>query len=83
MIIYSGADGGSLFVNKAWLEFSGRSFAEELGDGYADTAHHSANTLSYQFLARALLRNATKRHMSSCGFAAPKHKHRGMLQDAV
>jgi PAS domain S-box-containing protein len=39
MLIYSGVDGGSSFVNKAWLEFTGRSFAEELGDGYAETFH--------------------------------------------
>lgn len=39
MIIYSGVDGGSSFVNKAWLEFTGRSFADELGDGYEDTLH--------------------------------------------
>jgi hypothetical protein len=39
MIIYSEVDGGSSFVNKTYLEFTGRTFAEELGDGYADTFH--------------------------------------------
>jgi PAS domain S-box-containing protein len=39
MIIYAGVDGGSSFVNKAWLEFTGRTSAEELGDGFADTFH--------------------------------------------
>ena len=39
MIIYSGVDGGTSFVNKTWLGFTGRSFADELGDGFADTFH--------------------------------------------
>jgi PAS domain S-box-containing protein len=39
MIIYSGVDGGVSFVNEAWLEFTGRSFEEELGDGYAESLH--------------------------------------------
>jgi PAS domain S-box-containing protein len=39
MIIYSGVDGGSSFVNRAWLEFTGRNLAEELGDSYAETFH--------------------------------------------
>jgi PAS domain S-box-containing protein len=39
MIIYSGVDGGVSFVNEAWVEFTGRSFEEELGDGYADSLH--------------------------------------------
>ena len=39
MIIFSGVDGGSSFVNKIWLEFTGRTFSEELGDGFADTFH--------------------------------------------
>lgn len=39
MIIYSGADGGTSFVNRTWLEFTGRDIEEELGDGYADSFH--------------------------------------------
>lgn len=39
MLIYSCADGAGSFVNKAWLEFTGRSIDEELGEGYADTFH--------------------------------------------
>ncbi|HWE48904.1 MAG TPA: PAS domain-containing protein [Bryobacteraceae bacterium] len=39
MIIYSGEDGGTSFVNAAWLEFTGRSFEEELADGYEDLLH--------------------------------------------
>jgi PAS domain S-box-containing protein len=39
MILYSGVDGGNSFVNKAWLEFTGRRLADELGDGYADSFH--------------------------------------------
>lgn len=39
MMICSGVDGDAWFVNKAWLEFTGRSLEEELGPGYADTFH--------------------------------------------
>ena len=39
MIIYSDADGGSSFVNKTWLEFTGRSMPDELGEGFAETFH--------------------------------------------
>jgi len=39
MIIFSGTDGGSSFVNNTWLEFTGRSLDEELGDGYAESFH--------------------------------------------
>jgi len=39
MIIYSGVDGGSSFVNKAWVDFTGRDFAEEPGEGFSDTCH--------------------------------------------
>ena len=39
MLIYSGVDGGSSFVNQTWLEFTGRSFAQELEEGYADSFH--------------------------------------------
>ena len=39
MIIYSGVDGGAVFVNKAWLDFTGRRLEDELGTGYAETFH--------------------------------------------
>jgi PAS domain S-box-containing protein len=44
MIIYSCEDGGTSFVNEAWLEFTGRSFEEELGDGYAESLHPDDRT---------------------------------------
>jgi PAS domain S-box-containing protein len=39
LIIYSSDDGESSFVNKAWLDFTGRRLEEELGEGFADTFH--------------------------------------------
>lgn len=39
LIIYSGVDGASSFVNKTWLEFTGRTLADELGDGFAEMFH--------------------------------------------
>ena len=39
MILYGGVDGGCSFANRAWLEFTGRSLADELGEGFADAFH--------------------------------------------
>src|SRR5437660_8259037 len=35
----SDADGGCVFFNRAWLEFTGRSLEEELGEGWVDDVH--------------------------------------------
>jgi PAS domain S-box-containing protein len=39
MIWMSGPDKRCNFVNKQWLEFSGRTFQQEIGDGWADGIH--------------------------------------------
>jgi two-component system cell cycle sensor histidine kinase/response regulator CckA len=39
MIWISGPDGLCNFVSKGWLEFTGRSFEEESGDGWANGVH--------------------------------------------
>jgi PAS domain S-box-containing protein len=39
MIISGGVDGDAVFVNNAWLEFTGRALEDELGPGYADSFH--------------------------------------------
>jgi PAS domain S-box-containing protein len=40
MIWMSGMDGLSTYNNQRWLEFTGRSFQEQLGKGWADGVHH-------------------------------------------
>lgn len=35
----AGADGRVNFLNRRWLDFTGRSLDEELGDGWADNVH--------------------------------------------
>lgn len=39
LIIYSDANGAGSFVNQTWLEFTGRTFDEEVGDGFIDRFH--------------------------------------------
>ena len=39
LIIYGGPDGSCSFVNKTWLEFTGRCFEESLGDDWAEDVH--------------------------------------------
>lgn len=39
MIICSGIDGAPMFVNKAWLEFTGRTLEDEIVDGFAEMFH--------------------------------------------
>jgi PAS domain S-box-containing protein len=39
LIIYSGTDGSCSFVNKTWLEFTGRTIEEEIGDGFEEAFH--------------------------------------------
>jgi PAS domain S-box-containing protein len=39
LIIYGGPDGAPMFVNNRWLEFTGRSMQEEMGDDWSDRIH--------------------------------------------
>ncbi len=39
LIWSAGGDGGCTFLNRTWLNFTGRSLAEELGDGWLNVIH--------------------------------------------
>jgi PAS domain S-box-containing protein len=52
-IFYAGPEGGCAFVNKTWLEFTGRSFEESLNDGWADDVHPEDSRNVYEAYWRA------------------------------
>jgi PAS domain S-box-containing protein len=52
-IVCSGADGASSFVNKAWLEFTGRSLEEELADGGFGCVHQDSRRIVWETYWRA------------------------------
>ena len=39
MIVASGPDGRATFFNKTWLDFTGRTIEQELGDGWMENVH--------------------------------------------
>jgi len=39
LIIYGGQDGAPMFVNNRWLEFTGRSMQDGMGEGWNDSIH--------------------------------------------
>jgi PAS domain S-box-containing protein len=53
LIVCSAADGASTFVNKTWLDFTGRSLEEELADGGAGCVHPDSRKIVYQTYWRA------------------------------
>jgi len=53
LIVCSGPDGSLSFVNKTWLDFSGRSLKEELADGGFGCVHPDSRKIVYQTYWRA------------------------------
>jgi PAS domain S-box-containing protein len=53
MMWTSGTDGGADFINRSWLEFTGRSLEESLGNGWAESVHPDDRQRSYDTYMRA------------------------------
>ena len=84
----SDADGACVFVNLAWLEFTGRSLHDELGDGWLDPIHHDhreplrqAYWTAFQarqpFQAETLMRRRDGQYRWVLGRAAPRFREDG------
>lgn len=52
MIWVSGPDKGGIYFNQAWREFTGRTLAQELGEGWMETVH-PADGAALEVCARA------------------------------
>jgi PAS domain S-box-containing protein len=55
----SGAQGQCEFVNKAWLDFSGRTLEQELGRGWSENLHPEDSARCLENLARAIARGGS------------------------
>jgi len=84
----SDADGACVFVNLPWLEFTGRSLDDELGDGWLDPIHcdhrealRQAYWTAFQarqpFQAQALMRRRDGEYRWVLGRAAPRFREDG------
>jgi PAS domain S-box-containing protein len=84
----SDAHGACVFVNLAWLEFTGRTLADELGDGWLDPIHRDhrealrqAYWTAFQarqpFQAQALMRRRDGQYRWVLARAAPRFREDG------
>ncbi|HTQ32489.1 MAG TPA: response regulator [Opitutaceae bacterium] len=54
LIYVTDAEGGGTFVNQAWLDFTGRSFAEECGAGWLEDVHPEDRERAQAYFTNAL-----------------------------
>jgi PAS domain S-box-containing protein len=54
MMWTSGADGGADFINRSWLDFTGRSIGESLGNGWSQVVHPDDLQRSLETYASAI-----------------------------
>ncbi|MFH1057410.1 MAG: PAS domain-containing protein [Pseudomonadota bacterium] len=94
MVWRSDASGACDFFNQHWLEFTGRSLAQELGDGWAQGVHpedldRCLATYRDHFARRApfvmsyRLRRHDGQHRQLLDRGAPCHDERGVFQGFV
>jgi len=93
-LIYRGADGECRFVNQAWLEFSGRSWQQEMEAGWTTLIHPDYRTSvteeywrSFEavrpFLAEAPLLRHDGQYRWMLNKGAPKFRHDGSFDGYV
>lgn len=88
LMTYSDPDGACVFVNQAWLSFTGRSMSDELGDGWLDPLHRDhretireAYWTAFQtrkpFQGKALMRRYDGEYRWVLGQASPRFREDG------
>jgi PAS domain S-box-containing protein len=93
-LIYSRADGGSLFINQAWLDFSGRTVGQELKGGWASLIHpdhrrrvvaecRQAYEARRPFAVNAPLRRRDGQYRWTLGKGAPRLREEGSFAGYV
>ena len=94
LMIYGGPDGSCSFVNKAWLDFTGRCLEESIGDGWATDIHPEDRPAVQEVYWRALetrqtfasewrMRRCDGRYRRMLGRGAPRFREDGAFAGFV
>jgi PAS domain S-box-containing protein len=94
LMSYTDTNGACVFVNQAWLEFTGRSMGDELGDGWLDPVHRDHRTrirrafwTAFQahrsFQDKALMRRYDGEYRWVLGQASPRFREDGSFAGMV
>ncbi len=77
MIWVTGPDKGITFVNKTWLQFTGRTFEQELGHGWAESIHPDDLGRCFEIFSTAF--DARRRFVLECRLRRTDGEYRSML----
>ena len=88
LIIYTGADGQALFVNRAWQEFTGRTLQQSQGEAWVECIHLDDRDLILEaywkafqervpFSAEARMRRRDGIYRWMLGQGTPRFRHNG------
>jgi two-component system, cell cycle sensor histidine kinase and response regulator CckA len=77
MIWVTGPDKGITFVNKTWLQFTGRTIEQELGNGWAEAVHPDDTGRCFETFSTAF--DARRHFTLECRFLRADGRYRSIL----